>query len=153
MKQLLLSIVFLITLSPCFSQKTCEQREKKLLEGFGSFSAGFLYNTYGLIGSITDGYIHKAYSKDDAYDLLEAQKKLADNMTKMLNGLKTDSTFQDQKNINYVTDAAKIIEGLKKQASLIQEYTRSRKQKELDAYEEQRKKNWKDVSTLMGIEE
>ena len=153
MKKLLLCIVFVATLAPCFSQQTCEQREKKLLETIGSFSAGFLYNTYGLIGSISVGYIHKVYSKEDAYDLLEAQKKLADNMNKMLARSQADSIFQDQKDISYIRDVTEIIGGLKRQALLIQEYTRSRKQKELDAYEEQRKKNWTAISTLMGIEE
>jgi len=152
MKKILISFCLLVTSFTGFTQ-TCEEREGKLLEAVGSFSAGLLYNTYGVIGSIADGYAHDAYDLQTVNDLLDAQKRLTDNLVKVLDDLKSGNFLKDKSDQDYSVSAIDVLKGLKKQAQLLQDYAKtSNKQKQSD-YEDQRKKNWNDISKLMGIDE
>ena len=152
MKKILVAICLLAFASNSFAQ-TCEEREDKLLGMMGSFSAGFLYNTYGLIGSIADGYGHDAYNTTTATDLLTAQKKLADNMISLFEKTINENAFKDQKDKDYLTSCVAIIKGFKTQIDLLLKIVKNNSQNNLDNYDVQRTKNWKDISKLMGIDE
>ncbi len=152
MKKILVALCMLAISSTGFTQ-TCEEREDKLLVLMGSLSAGFLYNTYGLIGSIADGYGHDAYNATTVTDLLNAQKKLADNMIGLLEQKVNDNTFKAETDKNYIASIVGIMKGLKIQIDQFLKLVKNRNQDNLDAYDAQRTKNWKDLSKLMGIEE
>ncbi len=152
MKKLFIAFCLVTGSFNVFSQ-TCEQREDKLLSAFGSFSAATLYNTYGVIGGIADGYAHDAYDVQTVNDLLDAQKKLADNLLKVLTDLKNDGALKDKADQDYSVSAIDILKGLKRQVQFFQDYIKNNNRQEKDDYEQQRKKNWKDISKLMGIEE
>ncbi len=152
MKKLFIILVILVT-SISLSAQTCEQRLEKLLEATGSFSAATMYNTYAAIGSIGDGYGHDAYDAVTVNDLLDAQKKLADNLMKVFRDLKDEKTFSSQSDIDYANAAINILNGLKSQAQLMEDYVNTKKQQKLNDYNTQRKKNWSAISKLMGIKE
>jgi threonyl-tRNA synthetase len=152
MKKILVAICLFVIALPSFSQ-TCEEREGKLLSAVGSFSAAALYNTYGTIGAIGDAFGNDAYTAETVTDLINAQKSLIDNLVKVLDDLKSAKALASQSDIDYATSAGNIFKGLKSQAQLILNYTKNKTQANLDLYETQRKKNWKEISKLMGIEE
>jgi GH15 family glucan-1,4-alpha-glucosidase len=152
MKRIFITI-FLLTVSLFSFSQTCEERENKLLEGFVGFSAGMLYNTYGLIGSISDGYTHDAYDAVMVSDLMDAQKKVADNLVKVLEELKNGGFLKDKKDQDFTSSVINILKGLKKQAQLLEDYADNKSKQKQDAYEDQRKQNWSAISKLMGIEE
>ena len=64
-----------------------------------------------------------------------------------------ENIFKAESNKNYMTNSVSIIKGLKAQIDLFLKLVKNKNQKNLDAYDEQRTKNWKDLSKLMGIEE
>ncbi len=146
-------VLSLLIVSISSSSQTCEERENKRLEAFGGFSAGMLYNTYGLIGSISDGYAHDAYDALTISDLMDAQKKVADNLVKVLEELKNGGYLKDKKDQDYAGSVINILKGLKKQAQLLEDYAGNKSRQKQDAYEVQRKQNWSAISKLMGIEE
>lgn len=152
MKKIILSLLLLTASYGSYSQ-TCEERESKLLETIGSFSAGMLYNTYGLIGSISDGFTHDAYSPATVNELMEPQRKVAENLIKVLEDLINTSMLNASEDKDYATTIIKILKGLSKQAQLLENYTTNKSRQNQDAYESQRKRNWSDISKLMGIEE
>ena len=152
MKKHIIILFLLIASISSFSQ-TCEERESKLLEAVGGFSAGMLYNTYGLIGSISDGYAHDAYDALTVSNLMDAQKKVTETLAKMLEELKNGGYLKDIKDQDYAGSVINILKGLKKQAQLLEDYTDNKNRQKQDAYEEQRKQNWSAISKLMGIEE
>jgi hypothetical protein len=152
MKKIILATCLFAISFTSFSQ-TCEEREAQMLGVMGSLSAGFLYNTYGLIGSIADGYTHDAYTAEAATNLVDAQKKLADNMIVLLENIIRKKAFKDKKDEDYLSSCIAIIKGLKTQAECLMTLVKNNTQKNTNAYEEQRKKNWKDLSKLMGIPE
>lgn len=152
MKKLLLPLFAICLAIPGYSQ-TCEEREDKLLGMMGSLTAGFLYNTYAVIGSIGDGYGHDAYNAATVTDLMNAQKKLADNMIGLLEKTISDGAFKDQADKDYLSSTVSIIKGLRLQVERFLLIVKKNNQKNIDAYDEQRNKNWKDLSKLMGIKE
>jgi hypothetical protein len=64
-----------------------------------------------------------------------------------------ENAFKDKADKDYITSSVSIVKGLKIQAELLLDLVRNKSQKNTKAYEEQRKKNWKDLSKLMGIPE
>jgi hypothetical protein len=145
----LLAISFSIS---CYSQ-TCEQKLDKLLESTGSLSAALLYNTYGLIGSISDGFSHEGYDAKTVVDLLDFQNRLLDNLTKVFDGLISENYLANQSDRDFANSAINILKGLKKQSQLMQDYTKNQTIKIQQDYEAQRTKNWKDISALTGIKD
>lgn len=152
MKKIVFTIAF-FSISYCTIAQSCEERENKLLSAIGSFSAGLLYNTYGLIGSVADAFEKNAYPPETVADLMNAQKNMADNLIKMIDGLLNENALSNDKEKNYITAAKEVITGLKKQAEILADYARTNSSRQQKAYEQQRQKNWKDISKLMGIEE
>jgi len=152
MRKYLLIIVTLFAFNSSFSQ-TCEEREDKLLSAVGGFSAGLLYNTYAVIGSVGDAFGKDAYTAETVADLMNAQKNMADNLIKLIDGLMKDNLLKDENDKNYITATKDIIAGLKKQAEILADYAKTNSSQQQKAYEQQRQKNWKDISKLMGIEE
>ena len=153
MKNVFMTLVFLVALHLPGSSQTCEEREKQLLSTVGSFSAGYLYNTYGVIGSVSDGFGNNVYSTETVNDLLEEQKKVLDNMIKSMGTLVEGGFIKDSSDISYIRSSISLMKGLKKQAELMQEYAKRKTQSRLNEYDEQRRKNWKDLSKMMGIDE
>ncbi|HMK25441.1 MAG TPA: hypothetical protein VK483_05365 [Chitinophagaceae bacterium] len=152
MKNLFITLCLFTVSLGGFSQ-TCEEREDKLLEAVGGFSAGMLYNTYGLIGSISDGYAHDAYDALTIHDLMEAQKRVFDNLVTVVEVLKNEGYLKDVKDKDYAVSIISILKGLKKQAQLLEDYTDNKSRQKQEAYDAQRKQNWSAISKLMGIGE
>jgi hypothetical protein len=152
MKKYLLIIATLLVFTNSYSQN-CEEREDKLLSAVGGFSAGLLYNTYGLIGSVADAFGKDAYTAETVTDLMNAQKNMADNLIKLIDGLVKDNALKDENDKNYIIATKEVIAGLKKQAEILADYAKTNSSQQQKAYEQQRQKNWKDISKLMGIEE
>ena len=124
-----------------------------LVQCIGAFTAGYLYNTFGLIGSISDGFVNEIYDEKTTSNLLTAQKKVLDNLGVLLDSLILTGTFSSKEEKDDVAVTKSIFIGIKKQADLMLEYVRNKGQHRLDAYGEQRKKNWSEISKMMGVEE
>jgi hypothetical protein len=153
MKKLITAFVLLLSMHFEGYAQNCEQREKQLLSAVGGFSAGYLYNTYGMIGSVSDGFGNNVYSIETVNDLMEQQKKVLDNMVKSMGALIEGGYIRDSSDISYIRSSVILMKGLKKQAELMQEYAKRKTQSKLNEYDEQRRKNWKDLSIMMGIDE
>lgn len=133
--------------------QSCEQREEKLQTTLNSFTAGFLFNTYGLIGSIADGYVQEAYSAEQVTDLLQAQQKMAGNMSALLEKMIQEGAFSSQLTKDYIRSSVPIIRGLSAQADLFLKLVANKNKKTTAAYEAQRDSNWRELSKLMGLKE
>jgi hypothetical protein len=152
MKKIICTFSILLISITSFSQ-TCEERESKLLEAMGSFSAAAMYNSYGVVGSIADGFGGEVYKAEMVNSLLNAQIALCNNLVKVMDSLKTANILTTQSDKNYATDAIEIFNGLKNQANLFLDYIKDKSQQKMDDYSNQRDKNWKDLCKLMGIKE
>jgi hypothetical protein len=133
--------------------QTCAEREEKLLGMAGAFSAGYLLNTYSVIGSIADGFAKDAYSSSTVVDIMNQQKQLADNITDVIQKMISGKFFKDEADVTYMKECLQLIKGLKAQAQYLREYAETSKEEKREAYSTQRNKNWKGISKLMGIEE
>ena len=65
----------------------------------------------------------------------------------------SDNILKDQEDKDYVTSSANLLKGFKTQIDLLLTLVNSKTQKNINAYEEQRNKNWKELSRMMGIDE
>lgn len=153
MKKILVSL-FAISLCIYSSAQTqtCEQREDALLTALGSVSAGFIYNTYSTIGSVSDGFVHKTYDQENAQSIATEQVTLIESIRKSMQDLVDKKMLKDADDIRYIRDLNDILDGLKNQANLLQSYIKNSSTSTADAFDVQRKANWKKIAKLMGID-
>lgn len=152
MKKLTLILLFLFTLTHSHSQD-CSERENKLFELINNFSSAYLFNTYGLIGSIVDGHAYDAYEDDMVINLLNAQKKLATDMAALINRKITDDTVMEVNRKYYLESYSKILLSFNEQIDLYFKVLKNNSKKNMDAYLAYRKKLWKDISNLLGMKD
>jgi hypothetical protein len=151
MKKTLVFICLLLSFNS-FSQ-TCEEREDKLLGALGGLSAAYLYNTYAAIGAICDGYSSDTYSQSEAEQMLDSQKKLAENLLVLVNELLEEKIITEKSDQDFMRTSITIFNGLKAQAQNFQDYMKNKSDRRKEAYDEQRRENWKKISKLMGIKD
>jgi len=151
MKKILISALILFASLTSFSQ-TCEERQDKMLGAMGGLSAGFMYNTYAAIGAICDGYVGGTYEQANAEELLDNQKKLTENLLKLLDELLEKNYLPDQNDKDFMRSTISVIKGLQSQAQYFLDYIKNKTDQRKDKYESQRKENWKQISKLMGLD-
>ena len=148
----LLIILCLNFSSPALSQ-TCEERESKLLELNGSLSAGFMYNTYAVLGSLADGFGHEVYDKETITDLMTAQRKMVSNMVEVLEKSIAEKLFVAKDDRDFTSASIVVVKSFITQVDLFLKYVQNRSQKNLNAFQAERTNNWKQLSKLMGIDD
>lgn len=152
MKKIIIILSLLFFSFNSFSQ-SCEQREEKMLSLVGGFSAGLLYNTYGVIGAVADGFLKDAFESATVSDLMNAQKSMIDNIIKLIDGNLKGNTFIRENDKTYIQSLIDVLKGLRLQALLLIDIAETNSGKKKDEYEQQRQKNWSAISNLMGITE
>ena len=148
MKYWLILSLYLLIASKASTQ---ECREKELIRSMNTFTAPTVFNTYGLIGSIMDGFNTDAYKEEEAINLLKAQSTLLVSLSANLDSLVKRKILTNESDINYSNSISSVIMDLKRQSDLAIEYFSSRSGKKRDAFIDQREKNWKSISKLMDI--
>jgi hypothetical protein len=150
MKKTIAALCLFIICQTAIGQ-TCEEREQKLLSALGGVSAGFMYDSYTAIGAICDGYVHEGYSAEQANTLLDVQKRLTDNIHKMLKGLVDGNMLKAQNDKDYIVSFLGVLTGLKQQSQYFQDYLKDKSDPNKIKYDNQRKENWKTIARLMGL--
>ncbi len=121
------------------------------LTAIGALSAQAMFNTYLVIGSISDNFVSETYDAETANSLLEAQvgmiEKLEENLAALENGFLTD-----QADIDFMRDVVRVMGGLKKQAQLALKYVASGDANDATKFDNQRQANWGQISKLLDIE-
>ncbi|HEU4575598.1 MAG TPA: hypothetical protein VFS36_11405 [Chitinophagaceae bacterium] len=133
--------------------QSCEERETNLLNTLGGLSAGFMYNTYLSIGSVSDAYVKEVYTKENTLALLEEQVNLIENIRKMLNELLEKKSLTAADDQRFVKETMEVMKGLQQQARFFKEYVNTKDNTKATSYENQRQSNWKNISKLMGLDE
>lgn len=150
-KLIIVSIVTMMAIN-VHSQET-EKRENNLFELFNNFSTAYLFNTYALIGSIADGYDKNAYDENTVTDLLNAQKKLATDLVVLIENKLKGEVFTIERRKKYLESFIPILNEFNLQIDLFFKVLKNNSRKNVDAYVEQRKKSWKDISNLVGLKD
>ena len=153
MKKIICCFVILVFSYQSFSQQNCDESERNSNAIIAALSAGFLYNTYALIGSLADGYESNAYDDATLVDLLDAQKQMARNMSTLFEKQETDPNLQELGRKEYLRSVTTIIKEFELQMNLLVKMVQNKSRKNIEAYTTQRRKSWTDISKLMGVKD
>ena len=149
MKKLTLVLLVLFTHLVATAQN-CDERENKLFDLINNFSSAYLFNTYGLIGSIVD--TANAYKDETVEELLKAQQKLATDMSALIRKKLSDSLISTNRT-KYLEAFSTILLGFNEQVESYFNVMKNNSRKNRDAYIASRERSWKEISSLMGIKE
>ncbi len=125
--------------------------ENDVLETLGLMGGVSLYNTYILIGAISDAYANKGYTGELATELLNKQVALIDAQIQQYKTVSKSFVKKTDDKVA-ITTINEIFEGLKTQATHVLEYIETDEVDAADKYEEQRLENWAKISEFLGME-
>lgn len=125
--------------------------ENDVLETLGLMGGVSLYNTYILIGAVSDAYANKGYTGELATELLNKQVALIDAQIQQYKTV-SKSFVKKTNDKEAITTINEIFEGLKTQANHALEYIETDEVDAADKYEEQRLENWAKISEFLGME-
>ncbi len=133
------------------TKSDCDQREAMLVETMNTLSAGFLYNTYAVIGSISDGFQSDTYDGKMSFSLLTAQKKMLDGTIIILQRSLDNNLYRNDVNKMYTVNYIGILKGFNAQIDMLQKIVKNNTKKNIDVYSGLRNESWAQMNTLMGI--
>jgi hypothetical protein len=130
---------------------TPEGREFVHLSMLGTFSAGFVLETYGFIGSLADLLHHGVYEPETVRSMLGETKVF---LQKSLDNLRV---YQDKKitvsprDLQFINGIAEVIVYLIAEAESLQAYAESFDKEDYERYRDARTKAWSGIKLHLGI--
>ena len=144
---LLVATLFFVSASQA---QTCEEKKLTLQESVGYFSGAYMYNTYLAIGSVADGYHHKAYDSTNARALAEEQISMLESSIKQMEALLKKKSVEGD-DVDFVNQCIAIFKGLKEQGKHLKDFIAGITSAG-EKFQTQRKKNWADMADLLGFD-
>jgi hypothetical protein len=121
------------------------------LNTIGTYSAGFVLQSYGYIGVLADVLSQNLYEPEMISSMLGETITFLKNANQQLT-MYQDKNFQmsqaDQRFINGISD---IIKDLTMEAEALSAFAQSRKQEDLARFEESRKNAWSGIKKTLGV--
>lgn len=125
--------------------------EFRIIEMVGYLAGNSMYNMYLTIGMAMDLFVAEKYDATTVVTLLKEQISFAGGCIERFEKMRDSGEFSGEE------DAANaIIEvytGLKKQAEWGVKYAETASESAGTSFESQRKKNWANIKTLMGLDD
>jgi len=125
--------------------------EDDVLETLGLMGGVSLYNTYVLIGAVSDGFANEGYSDELATTLLNKQIGLIDAQIAQYKTV-GKSFVKKASDKEAITTINEIFVGLKAQAQYAIDYIATPSNDAAEIYDEQREANWAKISEFLGME-
>ena len=121
------------------------------LETIGMQGGLVLYNTYALIGTIHDGYVKDAWTKETSMSLLNEQITMMSNMSAQYDTLRDSKFLSDPSDIESLATIKKGTLLLKREASALKDYIDDPSDENRNAYNNLRDDAWKLISDFLGL--
>jgi hypothetical protein len=120
------------------------------LECLGGLTGVALYNTYGFIGAVGDGYEEKMYEGTYAKELMDEQIVIIGSLREQMSELLNSGFLSDESDKAYVSDVLETLDYLEMEAEGLKLYV---DEGSTDDFQENREKAWANISVLLGLEE
>jgi hypothetical protein len=129
---------------------TSTKKESSNLELIGMLGGQSVYNMYLVIGAIADNFASGNYEAETAEQLLDVQVLFSERIAEQFRSLLNEQELVESDK-EVLNDMLKIYSGLQKQAKFAKAFINGDEDAGTD-FESQRKKNWADISELLGLE-
>jgi DUF1680 family protein len=126
------------------------KKESSNLELIGMLGGQSVYNMYLVIGAIADNFASGNYEADTASELLDVQVLFSERIAEKFRTLLSEQELVESDK-EVLNDMVKLYTGLQKQAKFAKAFIGGDEDAAAN-FEAQRKKNWADISALLGIE-
>lgn len=130
-------------------KQTAPSRSRVRLQAVGMLSASHVYTTYGYIGIITDGVVHRRVSADKAEQLLKEVVRLVEMNTAMLK--RVEESGVPKSDVATLNQTTEIYGLLRTQAEAGIAYAKSQTSENARAFEAARTQAWSKIAKLLGI--
>lgn len=153
MRKLIILIAFItLSNSNTFAQtSTTPTKNVYTLELIGGLSAGLVYNTYIVIGSVADGHAGEVYDDKKTKEILQEQERFIHSINKMVDSTISSGEIESQNDLNYLKEVSKTLRGLILQARYYRQEVEVKDGAGRKKYGEQRTANWQLISTMLGL--
>ncbi|MDR2340682.1 MAG: hypothetical protein LBF40_11245 [Deltaproteobacteria bacterium] len=126
-------------------------REFVHLSMLGTFSAGFVLETYGFIGSLADLLHHGVYEPETVRSMLGETKIFLQRSLENLRVYQDRTVTVSPRDLQFINGIAEITAYLISEADSLSAYAESFDKKDYDSYKDARAKAWSGIKLHLGI--
>jgi hypothetical protein len=124
----------------------------EVLEALGASSAMLIYNTYMVIGAISDGNADGNYEDELSIQLLDEQIMAINLLDTHYTDVLNSGFLVEESDKKFMQDVIKALHLLKNEAYYLKRYISSSQESDLHEYDASRKEAWNMIRELLGIE-
>ncbi|MDR2140966.1 MAG: hypothetical protein LBR11_04130 [Deltaproteobacteria bacterium] len=139
------------SLGPPLESPGAAGRESLHLNTIGTYSAGFVLQSYGYIGVLADVMSQGVYEPEMVRGMLKETITFLRNANQQLS-LYQDKTLRfSQADQRFIDGINSIINDLINEAEALSAFAESRKEEDLQRFETSRKKAWSGIKKTLGV--
>jgi hypothetical protein len=127
------------------------ERESLHLNTIGTYSAGFVLQSYGYIGVLADVLSQKVYDSEMVSSMLGETVTFLKNANQQLNLYQDKSLQISQADQQFINGISQIIKELTIEAEALSDFAKSHNQADLDRFEASRKQAWAGIKKTLGV--
>ena len=142
------ALFILITFNISFAKSQCSDI---VLKSIGQVSALYLYNTYGLIGSLADGLESSPNDSTSVRPLINEQISTLTSLKSTYSEMATNGGLA-QNDQNFVYEIIDAYTLLIDEAKALNAYMKSPGTTEADFFQTKRKAAWAKIAAILGLE-
>ena len=157
MKKILAVLLLSLFLNPSASTLWAQQdtagtdRDVLYLNTIGSFSAGFVLQSYGYIGLLADSLSKGVYEPQLVNTMLGETINYLNNVNNQLNKYQQGAGFLAQGDKNFIASISRIVGHLTEEAQALSAFATSKNKEDLERYEDARKSALTEINRVFNM--
>lgn len=126
-------------------------REAHHLNTIGTYSAGFVLQSYGYIGVLSDVFSQQIYDGDMVRSMLGETITYLNNAHNQLMYYKSPEVKLPKADLDFIATIGDIINDLVGEAEALSAFTQTLQDEDLERFRVARQNAWKKIKTLLGV--
>ncbi|MDR0354804.1 MAG: hypothetical protein LBJ64_03600 [Deltaproteobacteria bacterium] len=127
------------------------QLETLHLNTIGTYSAGFVLQSYGYIGVLADVLSQKVYDRDIVQTMLKETIVYINNASAQLASYKSPQFELSREDLAFLNRINAILLDLAKEAGALADFAESRNNEDLKRFHDARNDAWSGIKTTLGL--
>lgn len=134
---------------PAFSEEVV--REAHHLNTIGTYSAGFVLQSYGYIGVLADVFSQRIYDPDEVRSMLGETITYLNNARNQLLYYQSPGVRLPKADLDFIDTVSNIINDLVSEAEALSAFTESLQEEDLQRFQAARQDAWSKIKRLLAV--
>jgi hypothetical protein len=136
---------------PASSPPGAFERESLHMNTIGTYSAGFILQSYGYIGLLADVLSNRLYEEDQISSMLNETITFLNKAINQLDLYQNENFQFSSADKQFISGINLILKDLTAEAQALSDFAKSHDKEDLERFNESRKKAWAGIKKTLGV--